>query len=31
MMDALVGAVELGPKGVRVIEVEQIRSGKLPI
>jgi len=30
MIRALVGAVELGPNGVRVIEVEQIRSGKFP-
>jgi len=30
MIRALVSAVELGPKGIRVIDVEQIRSGKLP-
>lgn len=30
MIRALVGAVELGPKGIRVIDVEQIRSGKFP-
>jgi hypothetical protein len=30
MIRALVAAVELGPNGLRVIEVEQIRSGKLP-
>jgi uncharacterized protein YbjT (DUF2867 family) len=30
MIRGLVGAVERGPNGVRVIEVEQIRSGKLP-
>ncbi len=30
MIRALVGAVELGPKRIRVIDVEQIRSGKFP-
>jgi uncharacterized protein YbjT (DUF2867 family) len=30
MIRALVGAVELGPDGVRVVDVEQIRSAKLP-
>jgi uncharacterized protein YbjT (DUF2867 family) len=30
MIRALVKAVELGPNGIRVIEVEQIRSGNLP-
>lgn len=30
MIRALIGAVELGPDGVRVVDVEQIRSAKLP-
>jgi uncharacterized protein YbjT (DUF2867 family) len=30
MIRALVAAVELGPNGIRVIDVEQIRSAKLP-
>jgi uncharacterized protein YbjT (DUF2867 family) len=30
MIRALVAAVELGPNGIRLIEVEQIRSGNLP-
>jgi uncharacterized protein YbjT (DUF2867 family) len=30
MIRALLGAVEQGPNGIRVIEVEQIRSGNLP-
>ncbi len=31
MIRALVGAVELGPSGIRVVDVEQIRSAKLPV
>ncbi|HEY7635736.1 MAG TPA: NAD(P)H-binding protein [Gemmatimonadales bacterium] len=30
MLRALVGAVELGPSGIRVVDAEQIRTAKLP-